>query len=380
MHASIDGSEPAPVGSFPSQFALFYTNHISQTDNFCLKCHCGVGTYQAGGISINKSYSYNFGGNTTAGTYDSDILSAFSHTTSGSAHWLDNIKSFALGNIRYTATGTPWSLDSNLNPCDVCHNPHIAKRNYNTPYDATKSAISRPGDHSNLWGNDSTERMSTYNYQPPYWDSSKNSYEPDKGSNATQSKNNAPDHVTFCTDCHNLKNTITSTNPRIDGTGISRSLRQIDWSASGDKHGSRAADGGVSLDSPYSSILDNKVLSCTDCHEPHGSANNVFLVRTEVNDANLAGSITTFSTKDWTYLCARCHVCDTSTQLKNIHHNDTDAPYPSPHNCGWCHGCGGGGDGGGCPPPIPCSNCHFHGGDDSWVATVGKTATYRRCF
>ncbi|MEW6675249.1 MAG: hypothetical protein AB1348_04455, partial [Nitrospirota bacterium] len=122
QHASIGGDEPAPdTPAGPDIFLLFDENYTSQTVNFCFDCHTSVGSYQTSGISINRSYSYNFGGNTTAGTYDSNILSAFSHTASGSSHWLDNIKSFALGVTRYTATGASWSLNSNLNPCDACH-------------------------------------------------------------------------------------------------------------------------------------------------------------------------------------------------------------------------------------------------------------------
>ena len=369
QHTSIGGDEPAPDtggASGPDQFLLFDASHTSQTVNFCFDCHTCVGSYQSGGISINRSYSYNFGGNTTAGTYDSDILSAFSHTASGSSHWLDNIESFALGVTRYTAAGASWSLNSNLNPCDACHNPHIAKRDYNSPYDATKSAISRPSDHGSLWGDDTTERMNTYTYQAPYWSGSTN-YEPANDATLeTQNGTKTHDYAKFCTDCHNTNNTINSTNPRIDGTGVSRNLRQIDWSVNGDKHGVRAAEGAVTLDSPYSTTLDNKVLSCTDCHEPHGSTNNIFLIRTEVNDTNLAVNITTFSTTNWKYLCARCHQEDDSPcsttrgpVFQNIHHNaGTDRAYTE-SSCGNCHSSGGS-----CPPTITCSNCHFHG---SWV-------------
>jgi hypothetical protein len=328
QHASIGGQTITPTG-----YELFYDNYLSQTDGVCFKCHDNTTTYAYTAI-VNRSYSYNFGGNTSASTYDSNILSAFSHTISGSSHYLPNIDSQILGVAGLkTAGGTSWSLNDNLNPCDACHNPHIAKRNYNSPYDATKSAISRPSDHDNLWGDDSTERMNTYTYQAPYWSGSTN-YEPANDATAeTQNGTKTPDYAKFCTDCHNTYNTINSTNPRIDGTGISRNLRQIDWwSASGDKHGARNADVSIDIDSPYTTTL-GKVLSCTDCHEPHGSTKNIFLIRTEVNDTNLGGDITTFSTTNWRYLCARCHNDD----WQYVHHCPDDGPYQGSGQCGSCH-------------------------------------------
>jgi hypothetical protein len=36
QHAMIGGSEPSPTGG-PDNYALFYTNHIDQRDNFCFK-------------------------------------------------------------------------------------------------------------------------------------------------------------------------------------------------------------------------------------------------------------------------------------------------------------------------------------------------------
>jgi hypothetical protein len=391
QHASIGGIEPNPAvdpnNPSPSDYLLFRTHYTSQTNVICYDCH-GASTAYTTGIT-NYSYSKNFGGNTIDTTYDSTIKSAFGYiTTSGSSHYLPNIVTQILDvTTLRTANNAAWKLKGNAdlslnprNPCDACHNPHLAKRSCNLPgsFDQNKSAISRPSDHNNLWGDGTDERMSTYNYQPPYW-SDNTRYEPDNAS--TASKANMPDYATFCTDCHNTYNSITSSNPRINSTP--RSLRQIDWwdktADKNDKHGSMAADNngvsdGLSLKAPYSSSLDNKVLSCTDCHEPHGSKNNVFLIRTEVNDGNLAGNITAFSTTEWGFLCRKCHECDTSTELENIHHHNTGAPYLGPPgNCGWCHP--------GSQDTIRCNYCHFHGGTDTdWVTTQGKTPSNRRTF
>jgi predicted CXXCH cytochrome family protein len=96
-----------------------------------------------------------------------------------------------------------------------------------------------------------------------------------------------------------------STNPRLLGHRLSEwgsAVQQINWSEDGDKHGANAADGGLNLRDPYHSWQENKVLSCTDCHEPHGSKDNVFVIRSEVNDGNLGGGITIFSAADWSYV------------------------------------------------------------------------------
>ncbi|MDY6987558.1 MAG: cytochrome c3 family protein [Thermodesulfobacteriota bacterium] len=365
-----------------NQFLLF----AACDEDLCLGCHKCEGSCQTDGIQINKSYSCNFGGNADADTYDTDISCAFSHSTSGSSHGLQDIKSFAMGTTNQTATGEPWSLNEKFNPCSACHNPHVAQRDYNTPYDPDTSAISRPSDRNNLWGDDAGERMSAYTYQAPYWDNLSGMHEP--ANNSTADGSNMPDYPTFCTDCHNTYNTINSTNPCLPGDRPAEwgtTLVQINWSSDGDKHGAMAADGGLMLRDPYSSALGNKVLSCTDCHEPHGSKDNAFLIRTEVNDGNLAGDITTFSTVDWRYLCSNCHEDDDyygghQYKFRQIHHEDTDAPYPDVNQCSSCHGSGGGG-GSWNKSAISCDHCHFHGGNDSYYgSSLGGTPTNRPTF
>jgi hypothetical protein len=375
QHASIGGSEPDPVGGVPSKFVLFYTNHTSQTDNFCFKCHVDISSYQSGGSLINRSYSYRTGGYTSDTL--NDILEAFSFTYSpftGSSHNLVNIQTLI--------TGKSWGYTSDSNPCGGCHNPHMVKGDpANSPNSSKSSVIrgyspvSRPSLHSKdnnawgLWGDDSTERMSNYtaNYQAPHRYGSTTAYEPD--GSVTTDGSNLTDFVTFCTDCHNTSNTIYSTT-------LGRNLRTIDWN--NEKHGKGNAEGAITVDVPYSSTM-GYVLSCTDCHEPHG-APNAFLIRKEVNGGTLGATITTFSTTNWKYICARCHQEDTSPcsttrgpVFEFIHHGaGTDRPYTE-QQCGTCHGSGGS-----CPPTITCSNCHYHG---SVVNTgIDYAPTNRRTF
>jgi 5-methylcytosine-specific restriction endonuclease McrA len=172
--------------------------------------------------------------------------------------------------------------------------------------------------------------------------------------------------VGFCTDCHNSTNRIWSSN-------LGRNLRTIDWSAGlkGEKHGAAPRDGTDHFQAPYSTAgKSNMVLSCLDCHEPHGSE-NISLIRRQVN----GGPVTMSSTNNMQSLCGRCH----STNWEYIHHYAPDRPYAR-FQCASCHSGGGGwgGSGGGWGQgPIHCGNCHFHGSDDSWA---GSKATGRKTF
>jgi predicted CXXCH cytochrome family protein len=302
QHASIGGEEPVPVGGEASDYLLFDTNQTSQTENFCFDCH------QNGGISLNKSYSYNFGGYTSVGSYDSNIKDSFSHAIAGpgSSHHLPDFVSQVLGQPMQNADGVAWSLPADINPCDACHNPHLAQRNVNSPYDATKSAISRPSDHDNRWGDDAAERMNAAysDYLSPYWWGSTN-YEPDNS--ATSDGSNLPNYVRLCTDCHNDYNTINSTNPRLPGSP--RNINKISWKSVGvtpDAHGE--LDGitiGGALLPPYTSG-PNMTLCCTDCHEPHGSPNNIYLLRSSINKAAI--SVPDTSDASWQSFCFTvCH-------------------------------------------------------------------------
>ncbi|RJX35280.1 MAG: hypothetical protein C4531_02505 [Desulfurivibrio sp.] len=331
QHASIDGDEPVPDGDAASVYLLFNPNYsttaFSQTVNFCFDCHQSGG-YQVGGISINKSYSYNFGGYTLAGSYDSTIKDSFSHAEAmaGSSHYLPDFITQVLGKTMKNADGVNWSLPAGINPCDACHNPHLAQRNVN-PYDATESAISRPSDHNNRWGDEEGEWMSDdySDYLSPYWWGTTN-HEP--ANNPTSDGSNLPNYVRLCTDCHNEYNTINSTNPRLPGSP--RAIRKLSWkiAAAGvnaDGHGELDGDTIVYARAPYTSGT-NMTLNCTDCHEPHGAPNNIFLIRSSVNKAAISTPDTT--NPSWQSLCYNaCH-----SQATHIWNRGT------------------------------CYNCHYHGG------------------
>ncbi|WP_038055382.1 cytochrome c3 family protein [Thermodesulfobacterium hydrogeniphilum] len=375
MHGSINGNEPSPAGGSPSPWALFADNFnngtttgpYSQSDDFCFYCH-GPSSLQSNGIT-NYDYSQTFGG-APQNLNATNIMDAFNQL---SYHNLYDIWNFAKQNFSF--------FKESSNPCVACHNIHIAQRSCGKPegsFNPSYSAISKPSDHAHLWGDNDTERMnyyaSGYTYQAPYWCGTTTYYEP--AGDTTYDGSNMPDYVTFCTDCHNNSNEIYSTT-------LGRNLYKIDWETTGgesggDKHGKNTATVSTNLKAPYNNAT-GFVVSCLDCHEPHG-APNVMLIRREVNGEKLPGNITTLDTSNWAYLCGRCHKDDSyyggsAGEFEYIHHLDTnDAPYPGPpKSCGTCHDWD--------HAPIKCNKCHFHGGDDSWLQNVYPSEyTGRRCF
>ena len=310
QHASIGGTQPDPADAppVPSKFCLLADNFDTsataklylQSDNVCFYCHCKVTDTTQTMAFDNYSYSRTFGGNVDA--TPASIMDAF-NITSGSYHNLNDILNFAK-----SASGWPSTFTADSNPCSACHNVHIAQRSCGKPtgsYDPAKSAISKPSDHNNLWGDDDgtgvnlSERMSAYpaTYQAPYYYArTPTKYEP--ANNATSDGSNLPNYAAFCLDCH--------VNAVSKGA---TSLTAINWTNSGidpDKHGQTAADSGSDygeLIAPYANATGIYALSCSDCHEPHGSSNE-WLLRTEVN-AKSGISISTSGV--WYEFCTACH-------------------------------------------------------------------------
>ncbi len=353
MHASLAGAEPAPDGGAASPYALFAkgldpaVKPYLEASNFCFYCHNSTGSAQQ---VTNKDYSEAFGG--ASADVPQSIMADFNQA---SYHNLGDIKTFVNNSSAY-----PWFSDSS-NPCDGCHNPHLAKQNWvSIP---ANSAISKPSSHFSLWGEASPQLMSDYSssYVAPYSNTTTLKREPDNGIITDGAK--TPDYVGFCTDCHNSTNTIWSTT-------LNRNLKVINWGA--EKHGGLAPEAGgesIHIGEPYaSSGKSNFVLSCLDCHEPHGSP-NLTLIRRRVNGGNLSTTISTWNSYSNTPdglgpLCNRCH---TGT-LESVHHTATYTQI----QCTSCHTAMGP-----VPPPIPCGNCHFHGSDDSWA---GSKKTGRKTF
>ena len=373
QHASVDGTEPSPTGG-PNNYLLFDTSHTSQTANFCFDCHIDSGSEQSGGELKNYSYTYRAGNYNDSASND-NIKQAFDLQSS---HNLDNIAIFIKNKWGYTA-------DSN--PCCGCHNPHAAQGDPAGSTSAKSSStrgdpVSMPSSHSplnlwGLWGDEAGEKMSDYSgyYQAPYRNGSTTVYEPDGSS--TKNGSNLTDYVTFCQDCHSSD--MTAAPYSLSHTPVDWSTPGGDVLTAGDKHGKNVATVDVTLKAPYASewgLANGLVLACTDCHEPHGSSSDM-TIRGEVNGATVP-DITIGDNRDLEPLCQKCHDQDPFF----YHHQDSnpDGPYPSTatmtnDDCKVCHLNGAPNTGG---PEEICSNCHFHGGDDSWMNDTYETL--RRTF
>ncbi len=345
MHASLEGGEPEPRGG-AAPYALFFNNFNAartqnlymESDNFCFFCHSGDSGQQV----INQDYSATFGG-ATPGSGPQSILEAFNQE---SYHNLYDIWNYLRSNPAY-----PLFTDKS-NPCSACHNPHLAKRNWDLtqPGFPLLSAISRPNDRTRLWGE--TELMASYlSYEAPY---AFNLNREPAGVGEPDGER-TPDYVGFCTECHNPANMIWSTT-------LNRNVRKVNWGTTGDgrdKHGARpreghpVGDGASRWSEPYRSAADvknNFVLSCLDCHEPHGSS-NIMLLRRRVNAGDLQEPVSESAPKPLLPLCMRCH---DRGYINEIHH----APgYLAPAgDCFVCHP-----NGGDAPEVVSCRQCHHHG-------------------
>ncbi len=341
QHSSVGGSEPVPTGG-PDKYLAFETLYENQASSFCFECHTDIITSRQESMINQYSYSYKFGGETGL-TCPDNIKEAFQFVTeagvpqtncsvsTGSSHQLTDIRNFLKGKWGFDNT------DAKVNPCSGCHNPHKAQK-HNYPVGSKGSSpISLPSTHSgdwNVFGAEITERMNSYVYQSPYYyyTVSPTFYEPDGNSIADGS--NLPNYVAFCTDCHNSNYTTIVSAQRNSFTNNYEGgyLLYPNWNSDKVAHGT--ADGkknDTDRKNPYRQDK-NYVLSCLDCHEPHGAPNGL-LIRKEVN----GGTDVNFTNWDdrikWLSVCNQCHDIDnaihhTADQCHKCHSHDEKSANP----------------------------------------------------
>jgi predicted CXXCH cytochrome family protein len=107
----------------------------------------------------------------------------------------------------------------------------------------------------------------------------------------------------------------------------------------GGRHYTGGDDVGGELKAPYTADENGNgdyVLSCTDCHEPHGSPNE-YLLRTCVNGKD---DCTISVNGQWYHFCTACHIINTNDsgpRASGLHNNFKSAEAPT-ENCRGCHG------------------------------------------
>jgi hypothetical protein len=186
-------------------------------------------------------------------------------------------------------------------------------------------------------------------------------HEPDGQSGTVQTSTNVigantPDYPTLCLRCHGSPGGNTGgTGGAVSGTNPSRTVPEIPW-YSGDsgystraQHGRANAGGSTAGDriAPYTTdgtsgtgedTSTNFILSCTDCHEAHGSQqeNGEYLLRTTVNGKT---NITLGSGGGrWLNFCTACHELLTGGGGPPNHSTMASTTDCSTTNC---HGHGG---------------------------------------
>ncbi|ADH85455.1 cytochrome c3 family protein [Desulfurivibrio alkaliphilus] len=382
LHGSAPDADPA--GPYPH--ALFApTDQWAEppygvADNICFACHSGA---QGTVMQVeNLDYATRYGGFSDSPSDPSftSVLAAFNApvtvagdgSTDGSAHNLHGIHQFMLANQAHF----PW-YDENSNPCTACHNVHLAQRRQVEPGQPPTPVISKPTAPNQLWGGagETMAEIGFGGYQPPYWNIPGKRHEPRPAIAAEPGL--TPDYVAFCTTCHNPQLQVWS-------TALGRYLKPIDWGPDGDKHGGAPRDDysysftdsyGLSdyndnrTLEPYHNHPDgNLVLSCLDCHDPHGSY-NAALIRWRINARAYMDSMTNYDypisrgpftdhRKNITYVCSRCHPYAGAT-----HHGYKRNDYGDGLNwrlmyesCYDCHA-----DPGYPAWQVNCLSCHGHG-------------------
>ena len=275
-------------------------NPLSQTDNFCFQCHKGTGSVQEGGI-VNNEYSKTFGGASAAEF--TNVYDAFNADGSGgSSHQLASL-------LNWVVTNHPeWGFTSTSNPCTLCHNPHLDKRNWFYPQDPTDTAVRRPSEHAsnptNRWGDGADERMDANwsAYQAPYYRGG--NYEP--GGTTSTDGSAHPDYASLCLDCHVEIDSGIRTGIDWENDTVKVPRLANKW---GPIHGEFAYNFSPTLgylNAPWTN--PDYVLSCLDCHEPHGSSNK-YMLRTTVN----AVSGLAYDRNDNNSVEAWCEACHTLT-------------------------------------------------------------------
>ena len=306
------------------------TNPDTQKDlPDCVSCHSPHGLDNGGSpylkLCANKQEDICYACHDVSGPAARDILSKMGGTSSTSSAYSGATHYF---NGRHDFTDADQSASACSLECVNCHNPH---RNKSTFTASSSSKFIDPSTYGSVSGDTNyTTAYTTANY------SGQGVYDPTFGATV-------PDYIEFCLVCHEPSATLP--------TGVvfsgSPDITEIDWSSSGDQHG--GADGSgvgrgylksqLASDPGYvvgytgndyrNDANDYYPMICTDCHDPHGTSNNLFLIKSTINGKT--GISWTDGTLLYGKVCYACHIGrgshssrinDTATCNRSSHAHD----------------------------------------------------------
>jgi hypothetical protein len=129
-------------------------------------------------------------------------------------------------------------------------------------------------------------------------------YEP-SGNASPSDGSDLPDYVTFCLDCHQYQlydpergKNVKAINyaDEAHGGALSNTCTELGF-----------AEG--TLKAPYTDFPNsNYILSCLDCHEPHGTLNRLHLIRRVINGQIVAADTAPCGqSSDMAEVCGKCH-------------------------------------------------------------------------
>lgn len=319
---------------------LWYTTYVDYQNSAhsgkkcsdCHNVHGSSGAYSAMTIAGQENLCYQCH---TDGVVQNNAVS-------GSTVADDIQDAFSLGNTH--DLGTSFSIDAEnyTLECVSCHNVHLITGKY-WEADLDKTPVTLFSNNTALWGNDSIEKMDYY--------ADTGKYQTPGGSSHVFDGSQLPDYPTFCLDCH--QNAIGAIEAK-DWTGDAHGKKVAGMSGLGRSYtrSYRCPNGGTICGRAYNWGDDecsgteedcwpvipkgagynafvkggykqtersaglNYVMSCTDCHEAHGS-NNYSMLRKSLN-AGTDGTeyILSNNQSDWHALfqggdpeglCGSCH-------------------------------------------------------------------------
>ncbi len=270
------------------------TDNFNEEEGFCYNCHGNSNV-------INEAVSNGwFGG--VYQDFTSDIQTAFSMPSNHPVTDSDPRHTFDLGD-----GNGPQELE-----CTSCHNVHQGTGKYwDSPAGLTSMILPSTGE---LWGDDADEKIGQFEpsllYQAPFigepgLDLSGQPLPIDGAGNSLLIGTAQPDYNTVCLECHQYN---------VGGVvAINMTLKHMSAPA-------EPADSviGWPMELPFADASRGQYfLSCSDCHEPHGSDNTMLIKRT-ANNGIVTDLTVTNNNKDWIGFCDQCHESDPQAR----HHND----------------------------------------------------------